>query len=60
MRKVFDYEQHGIECRQMAIKMKDPLHRAQLEEMARTWAMLADERRKQLAKQQASGEPVGT
>lgn len=60
MRKVSDYEQHATECRQMATEMKDPLHRAQLEEMAGTWAMLADERRKQLAKQQARGEQVGT
>jgi hypothetical protein len=59
LRKVSDYEQHATECRQMATKMKDPLHRAQLEEMAGTWAMLADERRKQLTKRQARGEQVG-
>jgi len=60
MRKVSEYEQHATECRQMATKMKDPIHKRQLEDMAQTWAMLADERRKQLAKQQANGEQINT
>jgi hypothetical protein len=50
MRKVSEYEQHATECRQMAVKMSNPVHKEQLEEMAKAWSMLADERRKQLVK----------
>jgi hypothetical protein len=50
MRKLSEYENHVSECRQMAVKMRDPVQKKQLEEMADAWAMLADERRKQLLK----------
>jgi hypothetical protein len=50
MRKLSEYENHIIECRQMAAKMRDPVHKKQLEQMADAWTMLADERRKQLLK----------
>ncbi len=52
MRKVSEYERHADECRRMAIKATNPVHRQQLTEMAGAWTMLADERRKQLAKRQ--------
>lgn len=50
MRKVSDYENHAAECRQMALRVNDPTHKTQLEDMAEAWTMLARERRKQLAK----------
>jgi hypothetical protein len=34
----------------MALTMKDPMHKKQLEEMAEAWAMLAKERTKQIEK----------
>jgi hypothetical protein len=55
MRKLSEYENHVAECRQMAAKTRDPVHKKQLEQMADTWAMLADERRKHLLKQ-ANGQ----
>jgi hypothetical protein len=51
LRKVSEYKQHALECRQMASRMQDPVHRKQLEDMAEAWSMLAREREKQLAKQ---------
>lgn len=50
MRKVSEYEQHADEWRKMAVKASDPVHKEQLASMADTWTMLAEERRKQLAK----------
>ena len=50
MQKVSEYEQHAEECRKMALTMKDPMHKKQLEEMAEAWAMLARERTKQIEK----------
>jgi hypothetical protein len=50
LRKVSEYEQHAEECRKMASRMKDPVHRKQVEDMAQAWAMLARERERQLLK----------
>jgi hypothetical protein len=50
LRKVSEYEHHAEECRKMASKMKDPVHKKQVEDMADAWAMLAREREKQLLK----------
>ena len=58
MRKVSEYELQAAECRQMAAKAGDPLHKKQLEEMAEAWTMLARERRKLLLKQ-ANGHSLG-
>jgi hypothetical protein len=55
MRKLSEYENHVAECRQLAARTCDLTHKKQLEQMADTWAMLADERRKQLLKQ-ANGQ----
>jgi hypothetical protein len=52
VRKVSEYEDHADECRKMAVKASDPIHKQQLTAMAHAWAMLAGERRKQLAKRQ--------
>jgi len=49
MRKVSEYLQHAKECREMALKAR-PEHRAQLENMAKTWEQLAESRRKKLEK----------
>jgi hypothetical protein len=46
VRKVSDYEKHADECRAMARKTLNPLHKQQLEEMADVWALLASARRK--------------
>ena len=54
MRKVSEYEDHADECRRMAVRASDPVHKQQLTAMAAAWAMLAEERRKQLAKRQNS------
>jgi hypothetical protein len=51
MLKVSEYDQHAAECRQMAARTTNAVHKKQLEEMAEAWGMLAEERRKQLAKQ---------
>lgn len=51
MQKVSEYRAHAQECRDMALKMSDPVHKQQLEEMAEAWEMLAREREKQLSKQ---------
>jgi hypothetical protein len=50
MRKLSEYESHATECRQLAGKMRDPVHKKQLEQMAEAWAMLAEARKKQLLK----------
>ena len=50
LQKVSEYEQHAEECRKMALTMKEPMHKKQLEEMAEAWAMLAKERTKQIEK----------
>lgn len=51
MRKVAENKEHADECRAMAASMKNQTQKEQLQEMAEAWAMLARERRKQLAKQ---------
>jgi hypothetical protein len=50
MRKLSEYQAHAEECRQMAARMRDPVHKKQLEDMAEAWSMLAAEREKQLLK----------
>ena len=58
MRKLSEYQAHAEECRQMAVRMRDPVHKKQLEDMAEAWSMLATEREKQLLKQ-ANGQQAG-
>jgi hypothetical protein len=59
MRKVSEYETHAAECRKMAAQMKDPEQKAQLEEMAKTWDMMAGVRKKQLVMHgKKPGEPT--
>lgn len=48
MRKVSDYKRHAQECRDMAAKAQNPLHRQQLRQMAKVWDMLAQDRAKSL------------
>jgi hypothetical protein len=54
--KVSEYEQHAAECRQLAAQMKNPQHKMQLEQMAAAWDMMAQSRRKQLARAAARVE----
>ena len=44
MKKLDEYIKHADECRDMA-RTAQPSHRAQLEDMARTWDKLAEARR---------------
>jgi hypothetical protein len=50
VRKVSEYEQNAEECRKMASKMTDPIHKKQVEAMAEAWATLARERAKRIAR----------
>jgi Ca2+-binding EF-hand superfamily protein len=50
VQKVSEYEQNAEECRKMASRMNDPLHKKQVEDMAEAWAMLARERAKRIAR----------
>ena len=51
MKKASEYRQHAAECREMASKAKAP-QRDHLLKMAETWESLADDRDKQIARQQ--------
>jgi hypothetical protein len=46
MQKVLEYEQQAAKCRQLAVEMKNPKLKQQLEDMAEVWERLAHERRK--------------
>jgi len=61
LRKVSEYEQHAAECRKMASRMRDSMHKKQFQDMAEAWAMLAQEREKQIRKLalQAEASPRG-
>jgi hypothetical protein len=50
MRKLSEYKAHADECRKMASNMKNAEHKNQLQEMAKAWELLAQEREKQLRK----------
>jgi len=50
MRKVSEYREHAVECRQLAAAM-DGEHRRQLLDMADTWEQLAVERAELIARQ---------
>ena len=54
MKKLEEYLQHAVECRQMA-RNAPPQHREQLEEMARTWEQLAEARQRQIDKSTNAG-----
>ena len=51
MRKASEYREHAAECREMASRVKAP-QRDQLLTMAETWESLADDRDKQIARQE--------
>jgi hypothetical protein len=40
-----EYEEHAVECRKMAARMKNPQTKKQLEDMAEVWDRLARQRR---------------
>jgi hypothetical protein len=50
MRKGLAYVELAEKCRQLASAVTDPLHKKQLQGMARSWKTVATERAKQLAK----------
>lgn len=55
MKKIDEYLQHAVECRDMA-RTAPPSHRQQLEQTAETWEQLATARKHQLEKQGISEE----
>jgi hypothetical protein len=48
MRTVSEYERRAEECRKIALQMKDPEQKKQLEVMAQAWDLLARTRLKHL------------
>jgi hypothetical protein len=50
MRKGLAYVELAEKCRQLASTVTDPLHKKQLQDMARSWETVAAERAKQLGK----------
>ena len=48
MLKISEYEDRVVECRKMAARTRDLTKKAQFEEIARAWQMLAEARMKQL------------
>jgi hypothetical protein len=55
MRKISEYEERAAECRKMAAKTRNPLHKQQLEDMARAWEMLLGVRWKQVERRLRRG-----
>jgi hypothetical protein len=55
MRKIDDYLKHAQECRTLARNMAPGEQRDQLLNMAETWELLAQERRRELEKRNAEG-----
>jgi hypothetical protein len=45
MLKISDFIKHAADCREMAKRTTSQVHKAQLEQMARTWEELAEERK---------------
>jgi hypothetical protein len=58
MRKISEYQEHADECRLLAKTAVSPEHKAMLENMARTWESLAEERRKRLEKGNLDAEEL--
>jgi hypothetical protein len=54
MKKVEEYLEHAVQCRELAAR-GDKSTRQQLESMAQTWEQLAEDRRKQLERQKRIG-----
>ncbi len=50
MKKASEYYEHAEECRQLARTAVSEDHRAMLENMARTWEGLAEERQKRISR----------
>jgi hypothetical protein len=51
MLKISDFIKHAADCREMAKRTTNQMHKAQLEQMACTWEELAEERKKLLERQ---------
>jgi hypothetical protein len=52
MRKVADYRNHAEKCRELASSMTRPVDRDTMEQIAQSWEMLADLRKRDLEPQQ--------
>ena len=55
MLKISEYEGRAVDCRKMAARMRDLTKKAQFEEIARAWQMLAETRMTQLERRLRSG-----
>jgi hypothetical protein len=55
MQKISEYQRHAAECRKMAARSRNSLHKKQLEEIARAWEMLADVRMKHVERKLSRG-----
>jgi len=51
VRRVDEYRKFADDCRQLALRLRKPEHRHQLEQMATAWEMLALDRETQLAQE---------
>ena len=50
MRRISEYQEHADQCRLLAKTALAPDHKVMLENMAKTWESLAEERKKRLEK----------
>jgi hypothetical protein len=55
MRKISEYQERANECHKLAAKARNPLHKKQLEEIARAWETLVDGRWKQVERRLRRG-----
>ena len=54
MHKAFQYLEHAEECRKIAKQMRNPQHKERLEALAEEWETFAEERARELAREQQS------
>jgi hypothetical protein len=55
MRTVAQYTKHAEDCRKLAKRTPNPEDRRALEDMARLWERLAEDRRRSVERERAEG-----
>lgn len=58
MRTLQEYQRHAEECDALAKKALSPEHRDMISQMAETWRMLADQRRRKLSRRSNMDLPL--
>lgn len=58
MRTLQEYQRHAEECEALAKKALSPEQRDMIAQMAETWRMLADQRRRKLSRRANFGLPL--